>query len=270
MANIEHLRGKVALITGASHPMGMGAAAARVLAAQGAHVICTDIGRDETIKDLKELIEQIGDAGGKASSAILDVTKTDNVQKIFAEVQSQHGGLDILFNNAGVGKGVGPFETLTDEEWQLLLDINVMGVVRCSRAAVPLLRKRNGGSIINNSSLAGLGAITEFSGYSASKFAVVGLTKAMAAELGASGIRVNAVCPGIIRTQMLADAYEHEVAVSGKSRDDVVDQFNDGTALRRAGEPSEVADVVAFLAGSSSSFISGAAIPVAGGLAPGL
>ena len=264
------LTDKIALVTGAGHPLGMGAATCRVLAAQGAEVVATDLDLGGNAAGLEELVASINENGGKASHCFLNVTDDHSIAEAFRDLDARHHGLDIVFNNAGLGRGVGPFLEIEDQEWDDIWAVNVMGMVRCCRAAIPFMIKRGGGSIINNASLAGLGVVPHMSGYSATKFAVVGLTKSLAAEFGPQNIRCNAVCPGSIQTQMYEQEIEMLCQSEGKSRDEVIEEIDELVALKRSATASEVADVVAYLAGPASSYITGVALPVAGGMAPGL
>lgn len=270
MTQSRSLDGKIALVTGAAHTRGMGAAACRALAAAGATIVATDIAAADDRGQLETLCSGIAEAGGNVRRDTLDVTDVDDIARVFNEIEAKEGGVDILFNNAGLGAGVGPFLDIDPMEWDAVWSVNVMGMVRCCRAAIPQMQAKGGGAIVNNASLAGLGVVTEMAGYSTSKFAVVGLTKSLAAEFGADGIRCNAVCPGTIRTAMYDLEIENMMRSEGLSRAAAQTQIDTLAALGRSASAEEVADAVVYLAGPGASYITGVALPVAGGMAPGL
>ncbi len=261
------LQGKVAIVTGAGRARGMGRAAAIALAQQGAQVAVTDITpTGEAAAGLEETAKL---ARGIAIPA--DVTQPDQVRACVDQVLQTYGRIDILFNNAGVGApGAGPFLEITLDRWQTTWEVNVMGMVHFCQAVIPIMVEQGGGSIINNASLAGLGAISGLSAYTASKFAVVGLTKSLADEFGPQGIRCNAVCPGVIDTDMGRKEVALFAKMEGVSEEEAERKLVDPVPLGRWGQPQEVAEAVVFLASDAASYISGVALPVAGGLAPGL
>ena len=261
------LQGKVAIVTGAGKARGMGRATAIALAQRGARVVVTDITpTPEAAAGLKETARL---AQGLAIPA--DITKQDEVRACVAKTVEEFGRVDILFNNAGVGApGAGPFLEIAPDRWQLTWDVNVMGMVHFCQAVIPIMLEQRGGSIINNASLAGLGAIAGLSAYTASKFAVVGLTKALAAEFGPQGIRCNAVCPGVIDTDMGRKEVTLFAEMEGVSEEEAEKILIEPVPLGRWGKPQEVAEAVVFLASDAASYISGATLPVAGALAPGL
>lgn len=275
------LEGKVALVTGASRVRGIGRATAGKLASLGAAVVVTDLAspREDLqstagLGDASQLEQAAADIearGGRALAVPADVTSSAEVQTCVAAAVDAFGGLDIVVNNAGTPVGVGPFLELTDEQWRLSWEVNVMGAVNVCRAAVPVLRARGGGSIVNNASVAALGAVARFGGYCATKAALVMLTRVLALELGADGIRVNAVCPGMVDTEMgRAEVELIRAETEGASFDDVKRALAHDVPLGRWGTPEEVAEVVAFLAGPAAAYVNGAAVPVTGGLPPGL
>lgn len=270
MSNQHSLEGKTAVVTGAAHPRGMGAAACRKLAALGAHVVATDLSADDNIEKLKALCAELGGDGRSGEWAALDVTDPASIEEVFDGIANRGGGVDVLFNNAGLGIGVGPFLDQDEKTWDAVWRVNVMGAVNCCRAAIPQMQTRGDGVIINNASLAGLGVVSEMAGYSTTKFAVVGLTKSIAAEFGKDGIRCNAVCPGSIRTAMYDLEVRHRMDTTGQSRVEVERELDALSALGRSASADEVADAVAYLASPAASFITGVALPVAGGMAQGL
>jgi 3-oxoacyl-[acyl-carrier protein] reductase len=273
------LEGKTAIVTGAGRSRGIGRAAARELARRGAAVVVTDLARrvEETdmfgiptvaegTSGLEEAVAEIAGFGGRALAVSCDVTNSDEVGAAVERTVDEFGGVDIVFNNAGTPVGAKPFFELTDRDWKLSWDVNVMGMVHFSRAVVPLMREQGRGSIINNSSLAGVRGFDAFAGYNATKFAVVGLTKALAMEFGPDGIRVNAICPGDIDTQMADLAIE----LSEATGTDYGQEMPDWYALRRRGSADEVGRVVAWLASDDSSYVTGEEIRIDGGNFRGL
>ncbi|CAN5386958.1 SDR family oxidoreductase [soil metagenome] len=238
------LAGKVALVSGGAR--GMGASHARALAAQGARVVLGDILDPEG-----ELVAKgIGDA---ARYVHLDVTRPDDWTAAVAVAAGEFGGLDILVNNAGI-MNFGMIEDYELSEWHKILDINLTGVYLGIRAVVAPMKAAGRGSIINISSIEGIGGTIATHGYTATKFAVRGLTKSVALELGPSGIRVNSIHPGLIKTPMT----------------DWVPEDIFQTALGRAAEPEEVSNLVVYLASDESSYSTGSEFVVDGGCTAGL
>jgi 3-oxoacyl-[acyl-carrier protein] reductase len=262
------LRDKVALVTGAGNAAGIGFAAARQMSTAGAKVVLTDIGSN--FSELRQRVTELQAEGIDALALELDVTDQVQANTVIQAALAHYGRLDAVFNNAGYAGGIGPFEEITDAQFNLSWQVNVMGIVSLCRAALPAMRAGGGGSIINNSSLAGIGVVANMSGYSASKFAVVGLTKSLAAEFGKDNIRVNAVCPGMVWTDMGRAEMEF-LREPGQSAENAKAALAAGVSLQqRWAEPREIGDTVVYLASDLSSYVSGIALPVAGGLAPGL
>lgn len=244
------LNGKVALITGASS--GIGEATAIALAESGAAVVLGARREDK----LADLANRITSNGGRAVYRKTDVTNAQDTQSLVDLAVSEFGGLDIVFNNAGIeGEGMKPIVEDTPENFDQIFDINVKGVWNTLRSAIPAISARGGGSIINNSSVVGLKGFGALSAYAASKFAVEGLSRSVAAELAESNIRVNTVAPGPIATDM-ADRITNGDP-SG---------FTEMIPMKRIGTPQEIADTVLFLASDSSTFITGQAIAIDGGM----
>jgi 3alpha(or 20beta)-hydroxysteroid dehydrogenase len=238
------LDGKIALITGAAR--GQGAAAARRFVAEGARVMLTDV-----LDDLgKELAAELG-----AEYCHLDVSSEDEWSEAVAHTVETYGDITILVNNAGILHFSALAET-TLADYQRVIGINQVGTFLGMRAVVPSMTKAGGGSIVNVSSVEGLAGMPYLVAYTASKFAIRGMTKVAALELGRHGIRVNSVHPGAIDTPMVSETLGHPVDISpiGKK-----------VALRRVGQPEDVANVVTFLAGDDSAYCTGAEIAVDGG-----
>ncbi len=238
------LHGRVALITGAAR--GQGEAAARLFLAEGAKVVLTDILDDEG----KRLAEDLGDG---ALYTHLDVRSAEDWSAAVTLAQETFGRLDALVNNAGVCD-IGTVEEMPAEKFMAVCEVNQLGVFLGMQAVVPAMRAAGGGTIVNISSIDGLVGLKYLSAYCASKFAVVGMTRVAAMELGPEGIRVNAVCPGVIRTEMTKDLHEMQ------------DKWLHRTLpLRRLGQADETAGVVLFLTCDDSSYVTGTETVVDGG-----
>lgn len=265
------LDGRTAIVTGAASENGIGFAACTCLVEAGANVVITDLVRNSDEQGrLDSRVAELAGLGGEALGHVLDVTSLADALAVARVAVERFGRIDILFNNAGYGHGVGPFLEMTDEQFDVSWRVNVMGAVNLCRAVIPQMRAQGGGSIINNSSLAGIGTLQGFAGYSSSKFAVIGLTKVLAAEFGGDNIRVNAVCPGLVWTDM----GRHEVELlrrPGESFEDAKEAAATEVPLgQRWADPREIGNTVVYLGSDLASYVSGVALPVAGGLAPGL
>ncbi|PYE12761.1 3-oxoacyl-[acyl-carrier protein] reductase [Williamsia limnetica] len=272
-SNSELASPKVALVTGAGRSRGIGAATALHLASAGYAVVLTDVIPDghageETMGALKATAEKIGENGGRALIQPLDVTDNVQVTEAIDNTVTTFGGLSVLVNNAGTGVGVGPFATLDDSKWDLSWQINVMGAVRLSRVALPHLAEQ-GGSIVNVASTAGIAAEAGYGAYVVTKHALVGLTRLLAAELGPSGVRVNAVAPGMIHTDLGASELDVIADSSGSTVEEATRAVVDGIPLGRLGTPDDVAAAITWLA-EAADYVSGAILPVHGAAVSGL
>jgi len=247
---MKELENKVAIVTGGTS--GIGRAAAVALAAAGARVMVAARRESEG----NETVKLAQNRGGEATFLQVDVTKEDDISRLVKETMDRYGKLDIAFNNAGV-ETLAPITEVNEEEYRKVFDVNVWGVLASIKHEVPAMLKNGGGSIINTSSIAGHVGMAGASIYIATKHAVEGITKSSALELAKQGIRVNAVAPAAIETDMI-DRFAGE---EGESRDYL-------TALHpigRMGKPHEVADAVVFLASDRSSFLTGHSLAVDGG-----
>ena len=253
----ELLTGKVAIVSGAAHPKGIGRAIADAFTANGATVIITDL----------EGSEGLVECGGIAC----DVTNPDQVEEVIAGVLAIHSQINILVNNAGVGRGSADFMELTDRDWDMSLAVNLRGIVNLCRAVIPHMSERGGGSIINTASLAGLGAMDAIPAcYTASKFAAIGLTKQLANQYAGVGIRCNALCPGSVITQMHEQSMTLLAEEHGVTPAEAQAIEESGIPLGRSAKPEEIANAAVYLASDLASYVTGVALPVAGGMAPGL
>ncbi len=245
---------RVALVTGAGS--GIGAAIAARLAGEGAAVIVAD--RDPNAAGA--VAAALAAEGHAVSPAALDVTREEDIRAVVAQIAQRHGHLDALVNNAGIHHG-GSFEDTDMAQWRQLMAVNVEGTMGLSLAALPLLKAAGRPTaIVNLSSISGLGGDFGQAAYATSKGAVTHLTRSMALDLAKFGIRVNAVCPGSVRTPMF------DAAIAKLDPAKVAQAFATAYPMGRIAEPAEVAAAVAFLASDDASFISGVNLPVDGGL----
>lgn len=272
------LKGKVALVTGASAPHGIGRAIALRLAQHGAAVIVTDIAGNVDIDGkpvqraelLQGVVSEISGAGGAAFSALLDVTNADDIQTAIGQAIAKFGRLDIAVNNAGSLAGSDSFLSTTPEQWRSSFDVNLLGPMMVSQAVIPQMRDIGGGRIINIGSTASLGAEPGFGAYTTMKHGLVGLTKTLAAEFGPDGILCNTVCPGYIATDMHTAANTRLAAERGISVAQMKSERYANVALRDAGLPEDVANAVAYLAGPQANYVTGINLSVTGGVPFGI
>ena len=254
------LQGQVALVTGAAR--GIGRAIAEALATDGADVVVADIDADEATSTAAAITA----SGGRAFAATHDVRSEESSIDLVDEILEQRGRLDILVNNAGVGPRPGPFHKLTADEYDRVMCINARGLFLTTKAAAPPMIAQRSGRIIHISSVVAKKASPNILPYAASKWAVIGMTQTMARELAQYDITVNAVCPGVIRTQLHEGVIEQMSTLYAKTEDDTWQTFYDRIALGRLQEPSDIADMVAFLASAKARNITGSAFNVNGGM----
>ena len=272
------LEGKVALVTGASAPQGIGRAICRRLAEDGAAVVATDIkgfmdvdGKATSRSDLLAgLVSDIAEAGGSALSLNLDVASAEDIEVVLDKTLSTFGRLDILINNAGSLVGSDSFLSTTPKQWKLSFDVNLLGPMMLAQGAIPHMRKVGGGRIINIGSTGSLGAEPGFGAYTTMKHGLVGLSKTLAAEFGPDGILCNTVCPGYIATDMHMAANARLAEERGITVSAMKKERYANVALRGAGLPEDVASAVAYLAGPQGKYVTGINLPVAGGVPFGI
>jgi 3-oxoacyl-[acyl-carrier protein] reductase len=242
------LKDKVAVITGAA--AGIGQATARKFAREGATVILCDRATEAVEQEASSLRSE----GYVAAAYSLDVTDRAGIEALAADVVAKFGRIDILVNNAGITLDA-KVTRMTEEQFDRVIDVNLKGVFNCTQAVIGAMLEQQAGVILNASSVVGLYGNFGQTNYAASKFGVLGFTKTWARELGPRGIRVNAVCPGFIETDILKTM-----------PDKILDGFRSNCWQRRLGSPKEIANVYAFLASDEASFVNGEAIEVSGGL----
>jgi NAD(P)-dependent dehydrogenase (short-subunit alcohol dehydrogenase family) len=256
------LANKVALVTGAG--TGIGRATGLLFAQEGARVVAQDVNAD-TAQETVQLIKQ---AGGEAVSMGGDVTFSAEAETIVKKAVDTYGRLDVLFNNAGIWRG-GTILDISEEDWDRTMSVNVKGIYLVSRYAVQQMMRQESGSIINAASVAALRGSPMSAAYHASKGAVLLLTKCMAVDFGRYGIRVNCICPGIIDTQMADQLLTYRSLGDDDRKQALLETYEARHPVGRFGQPGEVAKVVLFLASDESSFVTGAAWSVDGGLSAG-
>ncbi|MCY4387282.1 MAG: SDR family oxidoreductase [Desulfurellaceae bacterium] len=246
------LDNKIALVTGAGS--GIGRATALVFAREGAKVVVSDI----VVEGGQETVQQIEAAGGEAIFVKADVSQAADVETLVAKTVETYGRLDCAFNNAGIEGGVKPTIDCTEEEFDRTIAVNLTGVWLCMKYEIQQMLSQGGGTIVNTASAAGLVGFPGLPDYVASKHGVVGLTKTAALEYAKSGIRVNAVCPGVIQTPMVERGAQlspgfDELAVSMEP-------------VGRFGQPAEIGEAVVWLCSDAASFVTGIPMQVDGGL----
>ncbi|MHA1377629.1 MAG: SDR family NAD(P)-dependent oxidoreductase [Candidatus Helarchaeota archaeon] len=245
------LEGKVAIITAAAGA-GIGQATARLMAKEGASVVVTDYHEKRTLKLAEDMSREFGE--NKILGVCVDVTSSKDVEEMKKQTLEKFGKIDILVNNAGRNI-ISPVEKMTDEQWDLVIKVNLTGTFLCTKAVVPSMIKQNWGRIISLASYVGFaGSSYGEAQYVATKAGIMGFTKALARELASNGINVNAIAPGVIPNPFLIRVYGSQI-----------DEMIKDVPLGRGGRPEEIAGVAVFLASSLSDYITGETILVTGG-----
>ena len=248
----ELTKDKVALVTGAGS--GIGRAAARIFAREGAKVAAADVNQASA----EETVGLISAAGGEAFGLQADVSKAAEVEAMVATVVETYGRLDCAFNNAGIEGALASTADYTEADWAPVIAVNLTGVWLCMKYEIPRMLETGGGAIVNTSSAAGLLGAPRMPAYVASKHGVVGLTKTAALEYAKSGVRVNAVCPGVIDTSMVGRLKER--------RPRMFEKIVRGEPIGRIGRPEEIAETAVWLCSDAASFVTGHAMSVDGGI----
>ncbi len=243
------LQGQAALVTGGGG--GIGEAVCLALAREGCAVAVNDVNREAA----ERTASRVQEAGPESLADDTDITNPEHVKAMVENVRKRLGRLDVLVNNAGVTRDT-LLPRMSDEDWDLVIRVNLYGAFHCARAAARVMMKQRAGAIVNIASIIGIGGNAGQANYAASKGGLIALSRSMAKELGPRGVRVNAVAPGFIRTAMT------EVL-----KDDVKKDILQNTPLRTFGSPEDVAEAVLFLAGPGARFVTGAVLRLDGGLA---
>lgn len=255
------LEGKIGLVSGAAS--GMGRAGALRFAKEGAAVGVVDIDAE----GVAAVVAEIESAGGRAKGIVADLTKDEDSRRIVKETASAFGGLDFAWNHVG-HPGPASIEGIDMKDYELALDLNLRTVLVTTEAAIPEMRARGGGALLFTASSSGLQGSQFSPVYSAAKFAVVGMTKALAKRLAKENIRANVICPGPIDTPMLRVfvARPDQQSTQGMDKEELVLRRGGQTPMDRPGKPEEIANAALFLLSDEASFVTGAALPVDGGV----
>lgn len=248
------LKDKVAVVTGAAS--GIGLATANCFAQEGAYVVLADI--DELAG--RAAVESIQKAGGEALFVKTDVSKESEVEALIATAERDFGGLDTIFNNAGIEQPVTPSTEVSEDLFDSIIGVNLKGTFFGCKHAIRAFKRRGGGTIVNNSSVSAFANVGGNISYAASKGAVMSLTRVLAIEYSKDNIRVNAICPGVIDTAM-----NQRNADLASNREEVEERWKTITPLGRMGTPEEVAQTVLYLASAMSSFTTGVGLLIDGG-----
>jgi 3-hydroxybutyrate dehydrogenase len=252
------LLGRAAVITGGGR--GVGAAVAQRLASAGAAVLVAA----RTASQVEQVAARLRDEGHTAHATICDVSDESSVEALAATARDRLGHVDILINNAGIAAAA-PIHRTTLDVWTRMLTVNATGAFLCLKAFLPGMVERGWGRVVNVASIAGLSADRYISAYAASKHALVGLTRAAAAEVASRGVTVNAVCPGYLDTEMTRETIARIVQITGRSEDTAIEAMLQRVPQKRLIDPEEVAETVVFLCGDAARGITGESLVIDGG-----
>ncbi|QCC52721.1 SDR family oxidoreductase [Halapricum salinum] len=248
---MKGIQDAVAIVTGGS--TGIGRSAAIRFAEEGASVVVADVNVD----DGEQTVAAITDAGGEATFVETDVSDEADVEAMVETAVETYGGLDFAFNNAGIEGETGSASEQPTTNWERVIDVNLKGVFNCMRAEIPAMLESGGGSIVNTASIAGVVGFPGLSPYVASKHGVIGLTKTAAIEFSGDGVRVNAICPGVIETPMVQRSQEDSP--------EQMEQVKAATPMGRIGQPEEIGDAAVWLCSDDASFVTGESLVIDGG-----
>ncbi|MFA6243553.1 MAG: SDR family NAD(P)-dependent oxidoreductase [Candidatus Hydrogenedentales bacterium] len=275
---MKDFENKVALVTGAGSPRGIGRAVVETLARMGSRIVASDV--EEPLPDvihevlgykhgakqgLDDTVAAAQALGVEAIAIRADITVPEDVEQLVAQAEDAFGRIDSLVNVAGGSWGSNRVGEYEPEQWLDTIKVNLFGAFLTSRYVLPIFEKQRGGVIVNVASIAAERACEMVSAYSAAKAGLVALTRDIAVEYGPQGIRANAVLPGDIQTDLLAMEFKGMATMMGVAEDRIVEQAVAASPLRRLGIPADVAELVAFLCTDHASFLTGLAIPVTGG-----
>jgi SDR family mycofactocin-dependent oxidoreductase len=260
------LEGKVAIITGGAR--GMGRSHCLALAREGAHIVTCDICKDYRVdwplgekNELDETINQVHALGRKAIGLIADISKANEVKAMVEKAIDTFGRVDILVNNAAVDFLYGPCHETSEEDWDLMIEVNLKGTWLCCKYVIPHMINQKSGKIINISSVCGRLGMANTVPYTCSKHGVIGLTRALAAELAPYKVNVNAICPGAVDTPMLSES----ARMIGITSDEAKEKWMESTLLHELLQPKDISNAVVWLASEDSRFITGHSLPTDGG-----
>lgn len=260
MDSSHSLGGMLAIVTGGAQGLGLGIT--EELSRNGATVLIADI-QDHKAESSARKLSQLG---LNVLAAFLDVTNSPDVDRLFEDMAKEHGHLDILVNSAGIGQNVAPVVGLTDEEWTAVLDVTLTGTFYCCRAAARIMERQESGVIVNLASINGQNPAALVAAYNVAKSGVISLTKTMALELAAYGVRVNAISPGPVYTDFNKKVMAQRCKTLKITEEEMIERVRKAIPLERWGEPRDIAQGVAFLCSPAASWITGEVIRISGGL----
>lgn len=252
--------GAVALVTGAAQGLGLGMA--EELARRGAHVVVADLQQEKA----EEAAVSMRRSRLAAEAVRLDIGDSSSVDGVYDRVVATHGRLDFAVHNAGVGQHVAPVVELSDGEWQRVIDVTLTGTFYCCRAAARIMERQNAGAIVNIASINGQNPAAWVAAYNVAKAGVISLTRTLALELAAYGVRVNAVCPGPVYTDFNRTVMAERRQTLNLSEEQMIERIRAAIPLGRWGEPADIARLVAFLLGPEAAWMTGEVVRVSGGL----
>ena len=260
MDSLYRIDGALAVVTGAAQGLGLGIS--EKLASNGATVIMADLQTDKVTKQASKL-----DARGlNVHPRQLDITDSNSVTAMFNDLAEEHGKLDILVNNAGVGQKVTPVVDLSDEEWDRVIRVTLTGAFYCCRAAGGIMERQEAGNIVNISSINGQNPAALVAAYNVAKEGIISLTRTLALELAAYGVRVNGVCPGPVYTEFNRSNMVQRSKTLDLTEEQMVERIRTAIPLGRWGEPADIANSVAFLCSPAAAWITGEILRVSGGM----